>query len=94
MKCDKCGICCKLFKLAPIPKEYLILDDGTGKCKYLKNNLCSIYENRPKLCDSNFVYEKYYSEFYSKKEYDEFMEKQCKLLKDKFGDVFNAKGLC
>ena len=46
--CTQCGACCRrtdiLKKLGfPIQKD--------GSCGHLKNNLCSIYENRPDICN-------------------------------------------
>ena len=36
-KCQKCGSCCRFFKCPILTKD----------------NLCPIYENRPKMCISN-----------------------------------------
>ena len=46
-QCNKCGICCRNLNLSPI---YADLDDGTGVCRYLKDNLCTIYPDQPVLC--------------------------------------------
>lgn len=43
-ECDKCGICCAHIGDADVYKD---LDRGDGVCKFLKGNLCSIYEQRP-----------------------------------------------
>lgn len=43
-ECDKCGECCRHLKDILI---YAELDRGDGICRYLKGNLCSIYEERP-----------------------------------------------
>jgi len=32
------------------PKSHILLNDGINYCKYLKNNKCTIYENRPSPC--------------------------------------------
>ncbi len=43
-ECKRCGNCCKRFAIAEIGKK-------KGEiCKYLENNNCSIYENRPEAC--------------------------------------------
>ena len=41
--CTKCGLCCKRVAGALPAKE-------DGSCVYLKDNQCSIYENRPIIC--------------------------------------------
>ena len=52
--CDKCGLCCKMLHLLDEMKEY---DRGDGVCRYLTDdNLCSIYDNRPELCNTKLYY--------------------------------------
>lgn len=46
-ECDKCGACCRSLKCSEL---YSKLDRGDGVCKYLNDNLCSIYDTRPVLC--------------------------------------------
>ena len=76
--CDKCGECCRHVNLIPELVEY---DDGTGACKYLHNNLCSIYETRPNICNVDVMYEQVYSNYYTKDEFYEINEKCCKEIK-------------
>lgn len=76
--CDKCGECCRNIRLSPI---YAELDDGTGKCRYLSGNICSIYENRPLLCRIDECYEVYFSEELSKEEYYRLNHEVCDKLK-------------
>lgn len=78
-KCDKCGLCCKNLQLSEI---YSDLHNGDGICKYLKENECSIYENRPLLCRVDECYEKIFKKLYSIEEYYEFNYKICKYLKN------------
>ena len=40
-ECDKCGACCRSLKRSEL---YSKLDRGDGVCKYLNDNLCSIYD--------------------------------------------------
>lgn len=87
MKCDQCGACCRMFSLLPKTSELLDLDDGTGKCKFLVGNLCSVYEERPWFCNSDTLYRKLFFTICSKEEFDEIMEETCKNLKNKAGDV-------
>lgn len=87
--CDKCGICCKLFRFIEFSGEFEFLkeyDDGTGKCKYLKDNLCTIYNKRPLLCNSEMLYEQKYKSKISKQEYYNFLKEQCNILKKIYKD--------
>lgn len=91
MICDKCGICCRLFDVLQFSDEVnKTLNNGKGCCKYLKdNNECSIYDNRPDICNSEWLYEREYKTIMSKEEYFEYMSKECKKLKQKWGDKIN-----
>ena len=53
-RCNKCGECCRNLQGISI---YADLDRGDGICKYLKGNLCSIYNERPLLCRIDDCYE-------------------------------------
>lgn len=48
--CDKCGLCCMKIGESPI---YSFLDRGDGICKYFDydTKLCSIYDERPVMCN-------------------------------------------
>lgn len=66
-QCEKCGICCKHINLIPELKAF---DSGNGRCIYLMdNNLCSIYEKRPDICNVAKMFELVYSKQMSKEEY-------------------------
>lgn len=56
-KCDECGECCRNLDKSPL---YAELHNGDGICKYLKDNRCSIYENRPLLCRVDECYEEFF----------------------------------
>lgn len=49
--CTKCGLCCILaIRTGVLDRSY---DRGDGICKHLdENNQCSIYENRPDVCNT------------------------------------------
>ena len=70
--CIKCGLCCKLLQHIPILSDY---DTGNGVCRYLVNNLCSIYENRPSICN---IEEMYLSNFKEVMTENEFINKNIK----------------
>ena len=76
--CNQCGLCCKNLKLSSI---YAELDRGDGTCKYLKNNLCSIYNDRPLLCRIDESYEFFFKDSFSMEEYYKLNYEMCKKFK-------------
>ncbi|MBE6392993.1 MAG: YkgJ family cysteine cluster protein [Lentisphaerae bacterium] len=76
-QCDKCGICCKLLKGIP---QLAAFDRGDGVCIHLKDNLCSIYESRPDICNVEKMYV-FFKEQMSEEEYLQLMSNSCKVLK-------------
>ena len=76
-KCSQCGVCCRHLDRSELYRE---LDRGDGVCRYLKGNLCSIYENRPLLCRIDESYDKFFSEIYTRDEYYRLNEQGCKIL--------------
>lgn len=69
-ECKMCGMCCRNIqrykeKILPILREILGEDitefnikDNNGICVHLTNdNKCSIYENRPIICNTNKIFE-------------------------------------
>lgn len=77
-KCDKCGKCCKNLNKSPVYKN---LHNGNGVCKYLKNNICSIYEDRPLLCRVDEAYNVFFENLYEYNEYLKINYEICKKLK-------------
>lgn len=77
-QCTMCGECCRNLKQSEI---YAELDDGTGTCKYLVGNKCSIYDNRPLICRIDESYDVFFKELMTKNEYYEFSYKTCEYLK-------------
>ena len=65
--------------LADIYKE---LDDGTGKCKYLSGNLCSIYDDRPLKCRIEDSYYAFFSDEMTKDEFYRQNYEMCKKLRN------------
>lgn len=93
-KCDKCGKCCKLFGVIKFSEEHEYmkdLNDGSGKCIYLKNNMCSIYEKRPELCNSDTLYLKYYKDKMNKEKYCNFMQEQCDSVKKMYIEYYGGR---
>lgn len=77
-KCDMCGECCRNLSFSEI---YSDLDDGTGKCRYLVGNKCSIYNDRPLKCRIDDCYEEYFSGQMTKEEYYRLNHEICDKLK-------------
>ena len=79
--CSMCGECCRHINLIPELAEF---DDGTGVCIYLQGNLCSIYENRPDICNVDVMYEKKFKTEYTKEEFYKINREACKeIMKQK-----------
>jgi len=85
--CDKCGLCCSHIGGSEIYKD---LDRGDGVCKFLKGNLCSIYDNRPLLCRVDESYEKIFSGRISREDFYELNYKACNTLKEKYKEEQNV----
>ena len=77
--CSQCGECCKNIRHIPALAGHA---DKNGCCKYLKNNLCTIYENRPEVCRVDLMYEKYYSNKYTLQEFYTLNESICEILQN------------
>lgn len=76
--CTKCGMCCRNIDLIPELKEY---DIGNGTCVYLsENNLCTIYDDRPEICNVDKMFEKKYKMIMTREEYEKINEEGCKAL--------------
>lgn len=79
-KCTCCGECCRNLDKSELYKD---LDRGDGTCRYLKENMCSIYEKRPTLCRVDDCYEIYLRDKYSLEDYYKLNYKVCNMLKNK-----------
>lgn len=80
-KCNKCGICCAHIGGVDVYKD---LDRGDGVCKFLKGNLCSIYEQRPLLCRVDESWEKIFSSEMSRKDFYALNYEGCNALVEKY----------
>ena len=63
-ECTSCGLCCKQIgkivgSIAPFPWMQKATDEfpyearEDGSCEKLEDNRCTVYDNRPLLCDVN-----------------------------------------
>jgi Fe-S-cluster containining protein len=65
--CNKCGACCRAVN-----------------CQFLtKDNLCSIYETRPLICNIEKGYEQLIKGTMTKEEFFKLNEHYCNVLKDR-----------
>jgi Fe-S-cluster containining protein len=64
--CTMCGCCCRRISVAvdfytKIEPEYKFPYnwDENGVCEKLENNMCSVYDNRPDMCNIDKFIEEY-----------------------------------
>lgn len=76
--CNCCGACCRDLDRSPL---YADLHDGDGVCRYLRGNLCSIYDHRPLLCRVDECYEIFFKQTMSYEEYVQLNLTACASLK-------------
>ena len=89
--CDKCSSCChhiaalldnvdnlkEPFKTEVKDFPYIAVN---GKCEKLTNKgFCKVYTKRPDLCNVDLLYEKYFKDTMTRKEYYINNKKYCKL---------------
>ena len=79
-ECDQCGICCKLLKGIP---QLAAFDRGDGVCIHLRDNLCTIYESRPDICNVEKMYV-FFKNQMTEEEYLSLMAASCRELKKKY----------
>ncbi|NOW85869.1 hypothetical protein B0H39_003750 [Clostridium beijerinckii] len=77
--CDKCGECCRNLNKSPL---YDNLHDGSGVCKYLEGNICSIYDERPILCRVNESYNIFFKDAMTLDKYYKLNYEFCMKLKN------------
>ena len=82
--CDRCGLCCRKVGRFEFMKAF---DRGDGVCKYLnENNLCSIYETRPTICNVDELYEKFYRDKISREGWYRLQYEGCRKLKEELAN--------
>ncbi|MBQ7453838.1 MAG: YkgJ family cysteine cluster protein [Selenomonadaceae bacterium] len=79
--CDKCGVCCRNIRLSIFYTEEL--DRGDGVCKNFDEatKLCTIYNDRPIICNIDAYYEKFLSQIMSRQKFHEINHDACARLK-------------
>lgn len=79
--CDCCGECCRHIN-GIVELEELCLPDGS--CKYLlPNNKCSIYDDRPLICQIDGYYKAVMYRFMSLEDFYDINNKACIELKER-----------
>lgn len=76
--CDQCGECCRHIDQIP---QLATFDLGNGTCRYLEGNTCSIYNDRPEICRVDAMYEHFFKEQYTKKEFYQLNIEGCNTLR-------------
>lgn len=77
-KCDCCGECCRHISGILELKDYCLPD---GKCKYLKENKCSIYTERPMICRVDDMYYKVMYKYMTLKQFYRINTDACEIFK-------------
>jgi len=72
-----------MIRSVPELAEY---DNGNGVCHYLENNICSIYESRPKICNVSEMYNARYASSMSEREFVETNLRACEKIAVTFSD--------
>ncbi len=78
--CDKCGLCCMQLRRSIV---YHKLDRGDGICRYFDDvsRLCTIYEERPLICNVDKMYDMFFENKMLKSKYYQLNYESCKMLK-------------
>lgn len=75
--CNKCGECCRHLDKVP---QLSHLQVG-GVCKYLKDNVCMIYDRRPDLCRRDAVFDMCKA-CISEEEFVQYLTQLCQFYQD------------
>ncbi|WP_408869623.1 YkgJ family cysteine cluster protein [Commensalibacter oyaizuii] len=77
--CYKCGCCCQHVNLS---EETLDLDRGDGVCQFYEEStrLCSVYKNRPEICQIDLQYKMKFSNVYTWNQFVELNLEACKKI--------------
>ena len=78
--CLKCGTCCTKLDNNKI---YSHLDQGNGVCIYFDSasKLCSIYDDRPLICNVEKMYDAHFFKIMSYDEYLKINKEACEILR-------------
>jgi Fe-S-cluster containining protein len=91
-QCTSCGLCCRsvgnvLANKDRLPeafkkdlKDFPYTAKEDGSCEKLVGDKCSVYKNRPDLCNIETRYNKHYSSLLTKEEFYETQYRACQTL--------------
>ena len=58
------------------------LDRGDGTCIHLSGNLCSIYENRPLICNTSRMYDTFFKDAMTPEEFVDMNLNACRKIQE------------
>ena len=81
--CTKCGLCCQNLHLSPL-EELKKMHSGNGICYFLDPNKksCTIYNDRPLICQIDGFYKKNLTDVLTKQEFYQLNEEFCLKLQE------------
>jgi Fe-S-cluster containining protein len=88
--CIKCSLCCRSLNKLYFLSDY---DSGGGICRYLSGNLCSIYNERPEICNVEKMYHSYFKKCMNENEFIIANLKSCLELAKENEDLLSYKKL-
>lgn len=77
--CKGCGTCCRNLPTHPL---FAGMHNGDGVCFKLVDNKCSIYEDRPLVCNIYKGWEVIFKDLYTLEQWYELNKKGCKYLEE------------
>ena len=86
--CDQCGLCCRMITGIA---ELKMFDRGDGVCMHLQGNTCSIYNKRPNICNSKYMFEHHFSRYMTADEFIKKNKESCIKIKQLF---YEKEGNC
>jgi Fe-S-cluster containining protein len=66
-------------------------DRGNGVCRYLRNDLCAIYDKRPAICNTREMYNMLFQALMTEEEFVIENLKSCMLLARRFNNPLVEK---
>jgi len=81
--CTSCGLCCQ--NIANI-EELKGFDLGNGTCIHFDSisNGCKIYNNRPKICRVDEMFDIKYHQYFTREEFYVENAKMCNMLQERY----------
>lgn len=75
IECIKCGLCCKrAYMIEGFPEPL----NEDGSCSHLAaDNTCKIYNDRPLICNSQYLYEHFFNKEVSPEQYHRINADAC-----------------